>query len=263
MANPTHIHQIVMNLCTNAAHAMEPDGGVLTVDLSQVDLTDQDIRLHPELNPGIHIKLSVSDTGRGIPEKIREKIFDPYFTTKDKEKGTGLGLSMVHGIIKNCGGAIYVYSEPGKGSVFHVYIPGISQEIFEKQLLEAPLPVGTETILFVDDEKPLVEMGSQMLTMLGYQVVPSTSPLDALEIFRNTPEKFDLVISDMTMPKMTGDKLAAHLLEIKADLPIILCTGFSNKISDDKVAELGVRALVFKPLAQKDLALHVRKALTG
>jgi CheY-like chemotaxis protein len=250
-----------MNLCTNAAQAMEEDGGQLNISLSQVKLTSENIRLYPDLNTGLYIKLSVQDTGKGISPEIIEKIYHPYFTTKEKGKGTGLGLSVVHGILQSYGGGIDVYSEPGRGTKFNVYIPAIKRHRLIAAQEEAALPMGDERILLVDDEPVLTDVGRQMLEGLGYQVRVSNGSLEALEVFRKAPQDIDLVISDMTMPKMTGDKLAIEMLQTRKDLPIILCTGFSQKISEDKAEEIGVKALLMKPLVKKDLAIFIRKVL--
>ena len=261
MGDPTQIQQIVMNLCTNAAHAMEEEGGQMTVSLSQVTLTRKDYHRYPDLSPGRYIKLSVQDTGKGISPEIMEKIYHPYFTTKEKGKGTGLGLSVVHGIVRSYGGAVDVVSEPGKGSSFNVYIPTIRKHNLPVEQPDVVLPVGSERILLVDDEPALTDVSLKMLEMMGYHVTAVNDSLEALEIFHNTPQDFDLVISDMTMPKMAGNKLAANLLEIRPDLPVILCTGYSDNISEEKAVEIGVKALVFKPLTKKDLAKIVREVL--
>lgn len=261
LAEPSQINRIIMNLCTNAAHAMEENGGKLTVTLSQVALGRQDMRLYPGLRPGKYLKLSVQDTGTGIPAGIGEKIFDPYFTTKPKGKGTGLGLSVVHGIIHNYGGAVYASSEPGPGTTFKAFIPAIEQCPTAGTSSEPQLPTGNERILFVDDEPALVEIGQTLLEMLGYTVTACESSIEALDVFQKAPGKIDLVISDVTMPEMTGDKLAIELLKTRRDLPIILCTGFSDRISRETIGELGVKALAMKPLSKKDLAALVRKVL--
>ena len=263
MADPTQIHQIVMNLCTNAAHAMEEKGGAMTVTLSEVILNEQDVRLYPGLSSGEYVELVVQDTGRGIAPEIREHIFDPYFTTKDKGKGTGLGLSIVHGIVQNYGGAIHAYSEMGQGAAFKVYIPVVKQFQPHEEIQPSEPPRGNESILLVDDEEALTEVGQRTLELLGYHVQVANSAPEALEIFQADPQSFDLVISDMTMPKMTGDQLASALLKIRKDLSIILCTGFSTKISRERAQEIGARALVMKPFVTRDLALVIRKVLDG
>ncbi len=229
MADPTQIHQVVMNLATNAYHAMREKGGVLAIDVAEEEISMDDSASYPDLHPGTYIKLTVSDTGHGMDKAVMEKIFDPYFTTKPVDQGTGMGLSTIHGIIKSHGGDIKVYSEPGKGTVFHVYFPLIETKPVEPKIVSTgPVQKGNERILFVDDQEPIVRMVKQTLERLGYQVVTRTSSLDALEAFRANSDKFDLVITDMTMPNMTGVELAPRLLEIRPDIPIILCTGFSE-----------------------------------
>ncbi len=261
MADPTQIHQIVMNLCTNAAQSMEETGGRMTVGLEQVQLTTADHHRYPDLNPGDYIRLTVQDIGHGIAPEIKEMIFNPYFTTKDRGKGTGLGLSVVHGIVQSYGGRIYVHSKPGSGTTFDVFLPAIrDQAILERQENNG-LPTGNETILLVDDEPILVEVGQQILQRLGYNVLVCIDSLEALKLFNQAPAEIDLVISDMTMPKMTGDKLAAHLLKVRPDLPVILCTGFSSKFTEKEAAEIGVKALAYKPLVATELAALVRKVL--
>ena len=261
-ADPTQIHQVVMNLCTNAGHAMQDDGGVLTAELANVELDDLEAARHLDLTAGSYLRLTVSDTGHGMSPEIIERIFDPYFTTKDTGEGTGLGLSVAQGIVKTHGGTITVYSEMGKGTTFHVYLPIIDEaEEAEKEESKGPLPTGSERILFIDDEDVLVEIGSQMLEQLGYEVVTKKSSIEALELFRAEPDRFDLVITDMTMPHMTGDKLARELMKIRPDIPVILCTGHSRLVSEAKAKEIGIRAFVMKPLVMRNLAETVRKVL--
>jgi PAS domain S-box-containing protein len=263
-ADPTQIHQVIMNLGTNAGHAMQEDGGVLEVSLANVELDDLSVSKHLDLSAGSYLSLAVSDTGYGIPSEITQRIFDPYFTTKDTGEGTGLGLSVAQGIVKAHGGTITVYSEPGKGTTFHVYLPLIQEkgrEEREEKKPEEPLPTGSERILFIDDEEVLVEIGSQMLERLGYEAVAKKSSVQALELFRAEPDRFDLVITDMTMPDMTGDKLARELMKIRPDIPVILCTGHSSLVSQEKAKEIGIRAFVMKPLVMRNFAETVRKVL--
>ena len=205
--------------------------------------------------------LTVNDTGYGIPRHLMDKIFDPYFTTKDTGEGTGLGLSVVQGIVKAHGGTITVDSEAGKRTTFHVYLPIIQGEEKPEEEAEGPLPIGSERILFVDDEELLMDLGSQILERLGYEVVPQKSSIEALELFRSEPDRFDLVITDMTMPKMTGDKLARELMNIRPDIPIIMCTGHSKLISEKKAMEMGIRAFIGKPITKRAMAETVRKVL--
>ena len=263
MADPTQIHQIVMNLCTNAAHAMEAAGGKMTVRLDQVHLSAPDAERFPGLVAGDYVKLTVEDNGCGIMPEIMEKIFDPYFTTKAQGKGTGLGLSVVQGIAKSAGGGAYAHSRPGAGATFDVYFPAIKEQTAPEPETAGILPTGSETILLVDDEPLLIEVGRQILQMLGYTVLTCTDGQEALQVFGRAPEKIDLVISDVTMPKMTGDDLAARLHRIRKDLPIILCTGFSERLSHTTMAEIGVQAIVMKPPVTEKLAALIRKVLDG
>jgi PAS domain S-box-containing protein len=261
MADPTQIHQVLMNLCTNAEHAMRDKGGVLTVRLSDVKIDEKLSAELPELNPGNYIELAVSDSGRGISPTIQNRIFDPFFTTKEKGEGTGMGLAVVHGIVGSCGGAITVDSEAGEGSTFSVYLPIIQKQKADRARDEGPVPTGTERILFVDDEPALVNIGKLTLESLGYQVTTRTSGMEALELFKAKPRDFDLVITDMTMPNMAGDDLARELMQINPQIPIILCTGYSTRIDKQKAAEIGIRAFVSKPVLRKDIAESIRKAL--
>jgi PAS domain S-box-containing protein len=262
MADPTQIHQIVMNLCTNAAQAMEEDGGRLTVSLSQTILTDSDVRLHPGLGAGRYAQLRVQDTGTGIPADILDKIFQPYFTTKEKDKGTGLGLAVVHGIVQSYGGDIRVDSAPGEGTTFDIYLPTIKAPA-ESTASPTAMPRGDERILLVDDETVIVDIGRQSLERLGYRVESCTSSIEALERFQRDPDRFDLVVTDMTMPTLTGDQLARELLSLRPDIPVILCTGYSSRIDSRQAKALGIRAMLMKPLNLHDLARHVRRILDG
>jgi signal transduction histidine kinase/ActR/RegA family two-component response regulator len=261
LADPTQIHQILMNLCTNAHHAMREKGGVLEVSLAPVELDKTEVDDYPDLKPGSYLKLSISDTGDGMDSSTMQRIFDPYFTTKEKGVGIGMGLSVVHGIVKRHNGAIKVFSKPGKGTTFHVLLPRIEKEIEYKTEALEPLALGKERILFVDDEKALIDLGKQMLERLGYKVVSRTSSVEALEAFRANPHKFDLVITDMTMPNMTGDELAEKIMAIRTDTPIILCTGFSERITEEQAKKMGIREFVMKPLVMSDLAKTVRRVL--
>jgi PAS domain S-box-containing protein len=261
MADPTQIHQIVMNLCTNAAHSMEPHGGRLAVTLSRTALSLQDSRLHPGLVPGDYAKLTVQDTGKGIPPELMGKIFDPYFTTKEKGKGTGLGLAVVDGIVRSYGGAIYVYSEPDMGTTFNVFFPTVKTKITLEKNETLELPRGDEHILLVDDEPALLDVGQQLLEQLGYRVSTAVNGETALDLFCSAPQAVDLVITDMIMPKMTGDRLAVELLNIRPDLPIVLSTGYSMAISNERALEIGVKAFIFKPVVEAELAGIIRAVL--
>jgi PAS domain S-box-containing protein len=261
MADPTQIHQILMNLCTNAEHAMREKGGVLKVELEDVEHNEDFTASHPNMKPGAYINLTIGDTGHGMPPDVLERIFDPFFTTKETGEGTGMGLSVVHGIIGSYGGAITAYSEPGQGSTFKVYLPIIERHKEPRAKAEESIPIGSECILFVDDESALANLGKQTLESLGYDVEIRTGSIEALKLFKNQPDRFDLVITDMTMPNMTGEDLAQELMRIKPNIPIILCTGFSAKIDDQKANAMGIRAFVLKPIVKQAIATTVRKVL--
>ncbi len=260
-ADPTQMQQVLMNLCTNAAHAMEKEGGVLTISLSNTRIDENDPPVEPGFAPGEYVKLSVSDTGHGMQPWILKRIFEPYFTTKEIGKGTGLGLSVAHGIVKSHGGAIRVSSVVRKGSVFEIYLPSVKGETPETDPLDTPLVGGTERILFVDDEPALTLMGKKILGRLGYGVQTTNSPAEALEIFRSKPNAFDLVITDLTMPELSGIQLARSLLEIRPGLPIVLCTGFSDTVNEAMLPAMGIRGLLLKPLTIHELAHSVRMAI--
>lgn len=261
-ADPTQIHQVLMNLCTNAAHAMREKGGVLEVSLVQVRLKDESILRTFALAPGNYLKLTVRDTGQGIEPLILAKVFDPFFTTKNRGEGTGLGLSVVHGIVTSHGGGIDVQSVPGEGTSFILYFPVLESvsETVDAAVSDAP-PTGRERVLLVDDEAALIEMGERILVYLGYQVTSRTSSIEALELFRNQPDNFDLVITDYTMPNMTGGELAKAILAIRPDMPIVLCTGFSEVFTEEKAQELGIKGYVMKPISIHDLAKICRNVL--
>ena len=276
LGDPTQIHQVIMNLCTNAGHAVREGGGILEVTLRNVQLKvgkAQQLIVEPgefksrieylDLGPGPYLMLTVADTGHGIPPDIVESIFDPYFTTKNKGESTGLGLSVVHGIVTSLGGAITVESEPGKGTTFTVLLPAIEREAEEAFLEEKGLAGGSERILFIDDEPSLVKMGRLILESLGYKVETRTSSLEALELFKARPDRFDLVITDMTMPHMTGDILANELMQVRPGIPVILCTGYSEKISKERAEALGINGFLMKPVVKADLAQMIRQVLDG
>ncbi len=260
--DPTQIHQVLMNFCTNAAHAMRDTKGILSVELAGVELDGELTATDPELLPGKYVRLTVGDTGTGMPPEVLARIFEPYFTTKAVGEGTGLGLSVVHGIVKSHGGTISVYSETGIGTTFHVYFPVIEHD--STAALEHTIkyiPSGRERILLVDDEPVLAGMYRAMLERLGYYVATETDPVEALDFFRTDPQQFDLVITDFTMPKMTGEELALELKRIRPELPIILCTGFSGSLSELRLREAGIAALVRKPILKKDIAWVIREVL--
>jgi PAS domain S-box-containing protein len=262
LADPTHIHQILMNLCLNAAQAMGERAGMISVSLAPVDIPPGDALTAHDLEPGMHLKLTVSDTGVGMDALTMRQIFDPYYTTKRPGEGTSLGLSLVREIAKNYGGTITVKSTVGVGSEFNVYLPQL-METEERQETGAgeSIPRGKERILFVDDEEMIVEIGEIMLTCLGYEVVGTTSSLEALTLFRAQPEQFDLVITDLTMPNMTGVELTRELLHIRPSISIIGCTGFSDMISPEKAISIGMKDFIKKPVVQSRLAEAIRRAL--
>jgi len=260
IGDPTKIHQVILNLCTNAAHAMD-DGGILTVNLSDVELDSEFVSNHSSLKPGPYINLTVTDTGHGIPPGVMERIFDPFFTTKEKGQGTGMGLSVVHGIVHSHGGTIFAYSKPGKGSTFRIYLPTIERRLKPEERAEKPIPRGAERILFIDDEPDIAKVGSKILESLGYNVVTRTSSIEALELFKAQKENFDLVITDMTMPHMTGEKLAEELMQIRFNIPVILCTGFSSRMDEQKALDIGIRSFISKPILKRDIAEAVRRVL--
>lgn len=260
-ANPTEIHQIVMNLATNAYHAMEESGGELTVKLKEVTFGEDDVT-GLDLVPGTYICLTIADTGIGMDKTTLDKAFDPFFTTKKRGKGTGMGLSVIHGIIKNTGGSINAYSEIGQGTVFYVYLPVVESTAKHNDFqIREEVSGGTEHILIVDDENAVLTMETQMLERLGYQIVSCNSSLEALETFRNAPDKFDLVITDMAMPNMSGDKLSSELIKLRPDIPILLCTGFSEQIPESKALAMGIKGLLMKPVIRADLSRKIREIL--
>ncbi len=263
LANATQTHQVVMNLCTNAYHAMHDSGGILTVTLKELDVDAKDTAGYDDLDPGRYLVLGISDTGHGMSPEVMERIFDPYFTTKEKGVGTGLGLSVVHGIVKRHGGTIRVWSLPGEGTTFQVMLPVIE----ESAAVSAPAPVdapkGTGRILFVDDEAPIANIGRQMLRRLGYDVEVATGSMEALERFESCPDDFDLVITDMTMPHLRGDELARAVMDVRPDMPVILCTGYSDMINKEKARGMGIREVLEKPVGMLEMAGAVHDVLSG
>ena len=261
-ADLTQVHQLIMNLCTNAASAMDEEVGLIKVRLKNADLKALSSTTNSNIDPGPYLKLSVSDTGHGMPPEVLEKIFDPYFTTKEKGKGTGLGLAVVHGIVERHRGHITVESIPAKGTTFSVYFPIIKRkrEAADGNRVES-LPTGNECILFVDDEKDILEIGAQMLSYLGYEVVTKSSSMEVLDLFRSQPQRFDLVITDMTMPNLTGDKLARELMKIRPDIPIVLYTGHNESITEQEAKKIGIKEFNMKPFVMQDLAETTRKVL--
>jgi len=263
LADPTQIHQILMNLSTNAFHAMELTGGKLGISLRQTALTAVDLLKEPGVEAGDFVRLSIRDSGPGIDPGIRDKVFDPYFTTKEAGKGTGMGLSVVHGIVKSYGGVISIESETGKGTAIHVFLPVIDVDPDLPQNAVDPIPQGDEHILFIDDEEMLIRLNKIRLEALGYKVTTSASGLEALKIFRRQPDQFDLIITDQTMPGITGAELAVQMLQLRPDIPIILCTGYSSIISKEEARSMGIRSFIDKPLGRKEIAGLIRKVLNG
>ena len=259
MGNATQVHQVLMNLITNAAYAMEDSGGVLDLQLKEVHVETENAIIG--LKSGDYVEIKVSDTGVGIAPDIIGSIFEPYFTTKGPGEGSGLGLALVYGIVESYGGRIAVDSQLGTGTTFTIYLPVLKSRSAFRENSPGQLPFGTERILLVDDEAPIAKMGSRILESLGYQVTTRTSSVEALELFKAKSADFDLVVTDMTMPNMTGDRMAVELMKIRPDIPIILCTGYSKKISDESAAEIGIMALAYKPVVKADLAKTVRKVL--
>ena len=261
--NPTQIHQIVMNLCTNAYHAMQDEGGILTVSVKDTVFDPNTGVPSSDLLANTCVELTVSDTGHGIPQTSLNKIFDPYYTTKKRGKGTGLGLAVVHGIVRAHGGAITVESQIGKGTSFHVFLPAIELEEQTAGDEADTLIRGDERILLVDDEPSLIDVEKQLLEHLGYSVTTLNNSMEALKAFRSKPNDYDLVITDMTMPELTGENLAKEILKIRSDIPIVLCTGFSERMTEEKAKKLGITEFVDKPILMIDFARAVRRALDG
>jgi len=261
MADPTQIHQLVMNLCTNARDAMEHVEGTLTVILAPTVMNAEEAARYPRLRPGKYSKLTVCDTGQGIPAHVLEKIFDPFFTTKGEGRGTGMGLAVVHGIVERIGGAVSVDSRVGKGTCFFIFLPVIDEAPVDILPASLEVPGGTERILFVDDEPFQIDLARQMLGRLGYRVTAFTHSFEAWQAFQKQPQSFDLLITDMTMPTMTGDELARRVLDLRPDLPVVLCTGYSERITEEAAEALGIRGFVMKPVVIRELALLLRDIL--
>ncbi len=264
LGDQIQIHQLVINLCTNAFQSMEKQGGILTVSMQKIDIQPNTaLMIISPQNAGPYIQLSITDTGHGMDQKIKQKIFDPYFTTKKKNKGAGIGLSVAHNIINNHQGFITVESEPGQGSTFNVFFPENDQSRPAALPLDeqAPALTGTERVLLIDDEKQIVEMEKHMLEHFGYKVICYMDSIKALEDFKQHPDHYDLVITDQIMPNMTGSELAQKMIKIRPDIPVILCTGFSNVINREKALSLGIKEFLLKPFAIKKMAGIIRKVL--
>ncbi len=263
-ADVTQMHQVIMNLCTNAAFAMGEKGGVLDISLTKETITQDTSADLLHLTPGPYIRLSISDTGPGIAPDIIERIFEPFFTTKKIGEGTGLGLSVVYGIVKNHRGGIRVSSKLGQGAMFQIYLPSIEEALeAQKGSAQDIIPHGSERILFVDDEKDLTDLAAAMLSRLGYRVTTCVDSLKALDLFKTDPDGFDLIITDMTMPHLSGSDLAQEVIRMRPGQPIILCTGYSSYIDAEKAAQIGIKTFLSKPLTKHDLAQAIRRALDG
>ena len=262
LADPTQLQQVLMNLCTNAEHAMRDAGGVLAVHLDAVEVTTDFAATHAPLTPGPHARIVIRDTGHGMAPEVIERIFEPFFTTKAVGEGTGMGLAVVDGIIASHGGTITVASTPGQGTTFAIYLPRIDDDAPSPDRPEEnAIPQGKGRILFVDDESTLTHMTAEMLSRLGYDATVHTSSVEALQTFQVAPWQFDVVITDQTMPVMTGERLARELRRIRPDIPIILCTGFSHTMTASKAQALGVDAFLLKPLGFRELGLAIQQVL--
>jgi signal transduction histidine kinase/ActR/RegA family two-component response regulator len=260
--DPTQIHQVIMNLCTNAYHALQETGGKLEVSLKKAYVSYEQSLEMVGMKVGRHLELTVKDNGHGMDPQVLERIFEPYYTTKEQGKGTGLGLSVIHGIIKNHGGDISVSSQPGVSSTFSVYLPVIDDiEVEIEPVKTASATNGNERILLIDDEEQIINLERRILENLGYKVTPKTDSEEALEEFSARPDRFDLVITDMTMPKITGDRLARRLMDINPQIPVILCTGFNEAISEEKALAMGIDKFVMKPIIKDELAYTIRTVL--
>jgi|KBSSwiStaDraftv2_1062776.scaffolds.fasta_scaffold71018_2 PAS domain S-box-containing protein len=262
LADPTQLQQVLMNLCTNAEHAMRDAGGVLAVQIEAIEVTIDFAATHAPLTPGPHARIVVRDTGHGMAPEVLERIFEPFFTTKAVGEGTGMGLAVVDGIIASHGGVITVVSTTGQGTTFAIYLPRIDPDTPSLDVPEeTSIPQGNGRILFIDDEPTLAHMNAEMLSRLGYEATVYTSSVEALKTFQAAPWQFDAVITDQTMPVMTGERLARELRRIRPDIPIILCTGFSHTMTTSKAQALGVDAFLLKPLEFRELGLALQQVL--
>jgi CheY-like chemotaxis protein len=259
-ADPSQMQQVIMNLCTNAAYAMRGLTGSIDISLQGTTFGASDLP-DPDMKPGEYLVLSVKDTGSGMDEEVRKRVFEPFFTTKPVGEGTGLGLSVVYGIVKEHGGNITVYSEPGKGSIFKVYLPKADTGVSARTGTPGPIPKGNERILFVDDEEIIVKSVRNMLEYLGYKVTALMDSAEALRLFSDEPSQFDLVMTDQTMPFMPGEILGRELMRIRPDIPVILCTGYSDLISPEKATAMGFRGFIMKPFTVREGAELVRRVL--
>jgi PAS domain S-box-containing protein len=261
LVDPTHIHQVLINLCAHAEHAMRGSSGTLTIQVDEITVTAMSAVASGQLTPGLYIRLTVRDTGPGMPAEVLEHVFDPPLPSQADNEDVRLGLTVVQGIVHSYHGAIEVHSIPGHGTSFTIYLPCLPPRASHATAVDEPLPSGHEHVLFVDDEDLLVRMGQAMLERLGYTTTVATSSAEALAMFRQEPERFDLVITDQTMPDMTGEELALELRRLRPTLPLIVCTGFSHTMNADKAQALGINAFLLKPVMLRDLALTIRRVL--
>lgn len=261
LADPIQISQILMNLCLNGAHSMGTTGGVLEVSLLDVKMDRESMKDYPDLTSGQFVRLRVRDTGSGIPPQVIKRIFDPFFTTKQVGEGTGMGLAVVQDIVTRHGGMISVDSVLGQGTSFDIYLPRIPDVLETQEIVKVPVAKGSECILFVDNESSICELFRENLKHLGYTTVTQTSSREALNMFLKAPDQFDLVITDLSMPQMNGERLAQELLSIRPDIPIILCTGFNQAFADEHVKAIGVQGSLLKPFTQSDVANTIRRVL--
>jgi CheY-like chemotaxis protein len=260
-ADPTEIHQVIMNLCANAEHAMREQGGLLNLRITSLDVTENSTQMVPALKLGTYLQLTIEDSGKGMSSKVLERIFEPFFTTKSLGEGTGLGLAVVHGIIVGHGGHIAASSVVGQGTTFTVLLPRLDVVLPAQTSNAAEWPQGKGRVLFVDDEEVLARWGEQVLTHLGYTVVTKTNPHEAVELFQSQPGQFDVVVTDQTMPTMSGEGFARALLKIRKNIPIVLCTGFSYTMSAEKANQLGLKGFLMKPVNGAVLAKTLQKVL--
>jgi CheY-like chemotaxis protein len=261
LGDPDEISQILINLCTNSVHAMAEESGVLEVGLDTIQLNRASARYDEDLKPGDYVRLRVKDTGKGIDPAFMDRLFDPYFTTKDVDQGLGMGLAVVHGIVKKHDGAIKIESEVGKGTTVDVLFPLIENQTETGTEEIETLQKDAERILLVDDDPSIVRLITQMLKRSGYEVIAKTSSSSALKALKETPEPFDLVISDMTMPEMSGEQLAQEIKQIRPGIPVVLCTGHSNRMDENRAKELGIEAFIKKPFSRKDITKTISKVL--
>ncbi len=260
-ADATQMHQVIMNLCTNAAQAMDKEGGLLTIELKEIDIDSQMVKTHVNLERNSYIRLTVKDTGIGMDNNTLDRIFEPFFTTKEVDKGTGMGLSTVYGIIRGHKGEITVYSEPGSGSVFHVYLPTIENNNISQKKEKVAFQRGTESVLIIDDEPTITDMTSKFLTRIGYTVETKNSSLYALKEFRKNPDKYDILITDLTMPEMTGINLAQEVNKLSHSIPILIMTGYSESLNNETLKMYGIQKVIEKPINLKALSILLRRVL--